>query len=219
MWHRAWKFKITERWYCQFSPTLFCHPLSVLHPSIVKSSLPVWKLLPFSRQAGRILLNQFWFFKYTAPIVPDPSFLFLWKIPLTLQILRLAYDRVDPFHENVPSSRKAWSPRLNGMHKAIHNFFEQPVPVSHHCLVKNLFLMSHLNLSSFILKPFPHFLLLSVCVKSVSPFFMRPLKVRWGVPRVFSSPGWTTPGPPACPHRRGGPAFWVTSWPKYFDII
>jgi len=37
----------------------------------------------------------------------------------------------------------------------IHNFFGQPVPVSHHPHEKNFLLMSSLNLSSFGLKMLP----------------------------------------------------------------
>lgn len=114
------------------------------------------------------------------------------------------------------AAAKSLSPRLKYMYKVIHPFFGQPFPVSHHCLVKNFSLMSNLNLSSFRLKPFP--LVLSDCVKA---FFLSSLKVLEGCDEVSTeaSPGWTTSGPSACPHRRGGPAFWATSWLKYFDII
>ena len=38
-------------------------------------------------------------------------------------------------------------------------------------------------------------------------------RLQWGLPRAFSSPGWTSPATSTFLHRRGAPALWASSGP------
>ena len=82
---------------------------------------------------------------------------------------------------------------------------------------KNFFLISNLNLPLFCLKPLPLVLSLHALVKSPSPAFLKAPFRYWkaviGLPKAFSSPGWTAPTLSAFPHRRGVPALTTFLWP------
>jgi len=85
-------------------------------------------------------------------------------------------------------------------------------------MVKNFFLISNLNLTSFIYSHSPlsyHY----------TPLWKVPLhpscrppsgtgRLLQDHPRAFSSPGWTAPTLSACPNGRGTPALWSSSWPS-----
>ena len=83
--------------------------------------------------------------------------------------------------------------------------------------VKTFFLMSNLNLPSLSSKPSPLVLSLHVLVKSPSPALLQAPsgtgRLLYGLPRAFSSPGWTAPVPAGFPHSRGAPALWSFLWP------
>jgi len=85
-------------------------------------------------------------------------------------------------------------------------------------IVKNFFLLSNLNLPSFTLKPLPLVLSLQVPLKSLSPFFLwvslSTERLRKGVPRVFSSPGWKISTLSAFLHRTGIPSLLLFLWPS-----
>ena len=67
--------------------------------------------------------------------------------------------------------------------------------------VKNLSLIPNLILSLCSSMPFPRILFLSPDI-SVLPLHspMRSCRLPWGLPSVFSSPGWTTQGTSSNPH-------------------
>ena len=79
------------------------------------------------------------------------------------------------------------------------------------CLCKGLTtlsekpLISNINVRSFILKLFPPCpITIWPCKKSVPllPISSSTGRPQWGLPGALSSPGWTSPAPLACLHRR-----------------
>lgn len=88
--------------------------------------------------------------------------------------------------------------------------------------LKNLFLMSNLNILSLCLYPLLLVLSLQFLVKSLSPASLSApsdtARLPWGLQTTFSSPGWTIPAFSACLCRERTPVLLAILWPP-LDLL